>query len=452
SILLLVPFVVGVVTITGFLSILSVRVALTRIATRVLAYKAEQIRDFAHSQWELLVELGLENDILYVQTAKSAIQSYAGSTIRSESELVLAIDPFGFVEISTGHVDVPGVGELARIVREQDGGWIEFEGETGPRVAQAFIFEPFDWVVLTSEQRDAFFSEIGQITRTIVVIASIASIIGVVIALWFASIVGRPIEIVTAAMRDIRNSGDLGKSVPVLSSDEIGVLAGEFNMMNGMLARSHRELAERADAEYRAKQATLEREYEALIVLAKATEFKDMETGQHLFRVGEMGRMLGELVGLGEFQQELLFRAGPLHDVGKIGVPDAILMKPGALDSEERRTMESHTTIGYRILSQTKSRFLRLGAYIAHTHHERWDGTGYPRGLTGTAIPLFGRIVGLVDVLDALTSERPYKRAWSTGEAFEEIERCSGSHFDPLLAHKMLEHRTRFADLIERAR
>jgi HAMP domain-containing protein len=449
AILLLVPFAIGTVSITGFLSILSARVALTRGATRILAYKAEQIRDFAHSQLDLLEELGLQDDLLYIQTAKSAIQSYAGSTLRSSDELVFALDRFGRVEIATSPIDVDDPEALIAAVRDQGGGWIEFRAGDGTRVAQTFVFEPFGWTIFASDLRRTFFAEIVGITRLMVIIAAAAACIGVLIALWFAAIVGTPVAIVSSAMSHIRESGDLGRSIPVLSNDEIGMLAGEFNRMSDRLAHTYHELELTAESERRAKQATLEREYESLIVLAKTTEYKDMETGHHLYRVGEMSRLLAELIGLETGQQELLFRAGPLHDVGKIGIADTVLLKPGPLDAAERRAMETHAEIGFRILSQARSRFLKLGAIIARTHHEKWDGSGYPRGIAGTRIPLFGRIVGIVDVLDALTSERSYKHAWSLDESFAEIERTSGSHFDPALAEALLDRRERFADIIE---
>ena len=450
TILLLVPFAIGVVTITGYLTILSARVALTRAATRILAYKAEQIRDFAYSQWELLVELELSEDPLYVQTAKSAIQSYASSTLRSDTELVFAVNQFGRIELATDRIAIPDIQEIT--APRDGGGWTEFVADDGIRVAQVFPFAPFQWTVFTTDRRDSFFADLDRMTNRMIMLAAISSVLGIVIALWFSVLVGRPVEIVTRAMRDIRTSGDLGKLVPVMSSDEIGLLAGEFNEMTGMLAASYRELEDRAESERRAKQETQERERESIIVLAKATEYKDIETGRHLYRVGEMSRMLGEIIGLNSMQQDLLFQSGPLHDVGKIGISDTILLKPGPLDRGERAAMERHAEIGYGILAQTKSRYLRVGAYIAHTHHERWDGSGYPRGLRGTTIPLLGRIVGIVDVLDALTSDRPYKDAWSVSNALDEIERYSGSHFDPRLVKALLQYKKNFADLIVRFR
>jgi putative two-component system response regulator len=135
----------------------------------------------------------------------------------------------------------------------------------------------------------------------------------------------------------------------------------------------------------------------------------------------------------------LLRRAAPLHDVGKIGIPDAILLKPGKLTPEEFELMKTHTTIGAEILSGGRSPLVRLAQNIALTHQERWDGSGYPRGLAGEAIPLEGRIVALVDVLDALTHERPYKLAWPLDEAVAEIARQSGRQFDPRLVAVFLQ-------------
>src|SRR5262249_12663517 len=142
--------------------------------------------------------------------------------------------------------------------------------------------------------------------------------------------------------------------------------------------------------------------------------------------------------GLTPAEVELIHRAAPLHDVGKIGVPDAILLKPGRLTAEERKVMQSHTTVGGKILARSRSPVLQLAERIALTHHERWDGGGYAAGLSGEAIPLCGRIVSVVDVFDALTNERPYKRAWPVAAAAAEIESESGHHFDPNVADKFL--------------
>jgi HD-GYP domain-containing protein (c-di-GMP phosphodiesterase class II) len=144
--------------------------------------------------------------------------------------------------------------------------------------------------------------------------------------------------------------------------------------------------------------------------------------------------MLAKLHGLSEYEQEVLFYAAPLHDIGKVGIEDAVLLKPGKLTHEEFERMKQHSTMGYGILANSTNPYLKAGAIVAHTHHEKYNGKGYPKGLCGEEIPLYGRIVAIADVFDALTSIRPYKRAWSFEEAMELIKNEKGEHFDLELA------------------
>lgn len=171
--------------------------------------------------------------------------------------------------------------------------------------------------------------------------------------------------------------------------------------------------------------------FEILHRLGCAGEYRDNETGLHVARVCHYSRIIGLASGLPESEAELLYHAAALHDIGKIGIPDSILFKPGKLDDEEWKIMRTHCEIGQKIIGKEMNSLLEASSIVALIHHERWDGTGYPRGLKGNDIPLFGRIVAVVDVFDALTSERPYKRAWPVPEAVEEIVRCRGQHFDP---------------------
>jgi putative two-component system response regulator len=164
--------------------------------------------------------------------------------------------------------------------------------------------------------------------------------------------------------------------------------------------------------------------------LAVAAEFRDDNTGQHTQRVGQMSALLAKQLGLPDPQVSLIRRAAPLHDVGKIGVPDAILLKLGKLTEQEFAVVKTHTVIGARILSGGKFPLLRMAEEIAFSHHERWDGTGYA-SIVGDDIPLAGRIVAVADVFDALTQQRPYKPAWSIRDAIAEIERQRGRQFDP---------------------
>ncbi|GEO81847.1 HD domain-containing phosphohydrolase [Pararhodospirillum oryzae] len=194
-------------------------------------------------------------------------------------------------------------------------------------------------------------------------------------------------------------------------------------------AREH--AAHLADEVRKATRSILEREREAILALSCAAEFRDNETGSHLVRMATSCRIIGLNLGLGEDDIELLFGAAPMHDVGKIGIPDHVLLKPGKLTEEEREIMMTHAQIGWEILSKGKSRLMQMGADIALCHHERWDGTGYPNGLAGTDIPLPARICAVADVFDALISRRPYKEPWPVDDALAFLIENSGTHFDP---------------------
>lgn len=168
-----------------------------------------------------------------------------------------------------------------------------------------------------------------------------------------------------------------------------------------------------------------------LHILERLSGLRDENTGKHTERMARYARAIAATLGWPTAQCQLMRDAAPLHDLGKIGIPDSVLGKPGALSREEWDVMRRHTTIGYELLRDQASPVLQLGAEIALSHHERWDGTGYPLGLRGADIPLSGRIVALADVFDALTTVRPYKPAWLMEQAVEQIAKDSGTHFDP---------------------
>lgn len=178
---------------------------------------------------------------------------------------------------------------------------------------------------------------------------------------------------------------------------------------------------------------------EILDKLSRAAEFRDDVTGQHTQRVGRTSGLLAKVLGLPDEMVELIRLAAPLHDVGKVGIEDMILLKKDRLTPDEFDVMKTHTTIGGRILSGSQSQLLLMAETIALTHHECWDGSGYPLGLRGNDIPLAGRIVSVADVFDALTHDRPYKKAWSTENAVAEIERLGGSKFEPRVAEAFLQ-------------
>jgi putative two-component system response regulator len=172
--------------------------------------------------------------------------------------------------------------------------------------------------------------------------------------------------------------------------------------------------------------------------LGRAAEYKDDETGYHVIRMSHYAKLLGAAAGLPEYRAELLFNAAPMHDVGKIGIPDGILQKAGPLTADEWSVVKRHPAIGAGIIGRHNNELLEMARVIALTHHEKWDGSGYPRGLKGEAIPLVGRIVAICDAYDALTNLRPYKPAWSEQETTAYLQRESGRHFDPKLVPKFL--------------
>jgi putative two-component system response regulator len=165
--------------------------------------------------------------------------------------------------------------------------------------------------------------------------------------------------------------------------------------------------------------------------LGRAAEYRDNETGLHIIRMSQFSTLLAKELGWSAADCELMLHASPMHDIGKIGIADAILLKPGKLTPSEWETMKSHSAIGADILNESDSDLLGMARMIALHHHEKWDGNGYPHGLAGEAIPLPARIVAVTDVFDALTSKRPYKNPWSIDEAVTWMQDGSGSHFDP---------------------
>jgi two-component system response regulator RpfG len=181
-----------------------------------------------------------------------------------------------------------------------------------------------------------------------------------------------------------------------------------------------------------------EREKETLLRLARAGEFRDEETGYHLIRMSRYSRLIANAIGLDREEAETIELAAPLHDIGKIGIPDQILLKGAKPDVAEWQVMRRHPVIGHEILKGSASKYVRMGALIALGHHEKYDGSGYPNGLVGDHIPLCARIVAVADVYDALTSVRPYKPAWSADEAFAHVGAQGRKHFDPRLVEAFL--------------
>ena len=209
------------------------------------------------------------------------------------------------------------------------------------------------------------------------------------------------------------------------------------------LAQQERHLAtmvtNRTQALERRTQELEQTRLEIIRRLGRAAEYKDDDTGFHVIRMSHYSRMLAEAAGLPAQRVDVIFNAAPMHDIGKIGIPDHILQKPGALTAEEWVVMRNHPAIGAGIIGRHGSELLETARVVSLTHHERWDGGGYPRGRKGEEIPIEGRIVAIADVFDALTSRRPYKPAWPIGDAVAYLAKQAGHQFDPKLIPIFLE-------------
>ena len=188
-----------------------------------------------------------------------------------------------------------------------------------------------------------------------------------------------------------------------------------------------------------ATQQIVSREHETLLRLAKAGEYRDEITGNHVVRMAKYSREIAEALGLSEKECDEIEYAAPMHDIGKIGIQDTILLKPGKFEQQEWMTMQQHTIIGHSILSNSQSRYIQTGSIIALNHHERFDGTGYPNGISGKDIPLVARIVSVADVYDALVSNRPYKQAWAVKDAQDYLHKHAGTQFDPICVEAFFE-------------
>jgi two-component system, response regulator RpfG len=211
-----------------------------------------------------------------------------------------------------------------------------------------------------------------------------------------------------------------------------------------------RERAQWLEGEVREATRAVElREKETLFRLARAGEYRDEDTGNHVLRVARFARLIAQGLCLDPVFAEILEQAAPMHDIGKIGIPDRILLKPDRLDRGEWEIMKTHSRIGYEILHDSPSKYLRMGATIAYGHHERFDGSGYPRGLAGDAIPIEARITTVADVFDALCSARPYKKPWSNEHAFNYLLDGRGGQFDPDCIDAFLDNRGQVTEIAQ---
>ncbi|MBF0124622.1 MAG: DUF3369 domain-containing protein [Magnetococcales bacterium] len=275
----------------------------------------------------------------------------------------------------------------------------------------------------------------------------------------YKTYIGKPlIEGTTSEVIDIVNRALREKRNLFTDHDFLGYCRTRNGMENLVyfrgtqrLREADRDLIETFTANITAafEQVLLSREIiktqkDVTFTLGDVIETRSGEAGQHVRRVAECSRRLAQLAGLSDQECEILRVASPMHDLGKIGIPDAVLNKPGKLTEEEWAVMQSHTRIGCQVLQDADQEILKTGSIVCGQHHEKWDGSGYPNGLSGEQIHIFARITALIDVFDALTHERSYKEAWSTDRALAWIKQERGRHFDPHLVDLFLAHIDQF--------
>jgi len=448
----IIPIVVATVVASGYVSFLESRLALTRLANRHLAYKAEQLRDYVNNEWEIVEGLGLSGDEEYRAAQKESFRSYAYSLLRSDTEEILVLDGSGALVYRIGGlraVDSSGAGDRETQRYAIAPGWFSRELFGEERVGIAFAFEPFGWNVAVTELRSRYFSDVDGILRINLLILLASVLFASILSAAYLRHIISPLERLTRATERIAETGDLSLRAQAEHEDEIGTLARRFNAMLETLQTQNLRLSEANRAEGEAHATAVQREVETLFLLGRISDYNDSNTGAHLTRIGALSALFARLLGQDSGEEELIRNASPLHDIGKIAIPEAILNKPGKLSAEEFEAMKKHTSYGYDLLKGSQSRYLVEGAVIAHTHHERWDGSGYPKGLKGEAIPLPGRIVSIVDVFDALVSERPYKPAWGKDEALAYIIEQRARCFDPLLVDLFGAHFREFSEVWE---
>ncbi len=448
--LTIMPLVIVVIFLNGFVAALESRASLTRLANKHLAYKSEQLRDFFYSEWDVLNAIGLGSEREYRAASEEAFRSYAYSLLRSPTERVLAFDRNGSLifqaSLGSDYVDSQAEGDSISIAP----GWFEATLFGELRVGVAFELEPIQWTVALTELQSSFLLDAKNMQYTIAgILAAAIIVMTIFLSLYLARII-RPLESLTGAIGRISTDMNFDQKLTIEFDDEIGRLAFKFNEMVHTLQENYHRLQETMKAEKSARDAAVAQEEETLFLLSKVSDFRDEETGEHLKRIGALSALFAELLGQDHTMQKLIRYSSPLHDIGKIGITDAILRKPGKLSTAEFEEIKRHTVLGYEILKNTHSIYLSEGATIALTHHERWDGSGYPTGLKGEDIPLSGRIVSIIDVYDALCSQRPYKEAWTPERAMDYIAGQGGKHFDPNLVKLFVEHSQRFIGIIDR--
>ncbi len=297
--------------------------------------------------------------------------------------------------------------------------------------------------VVLEEEKAFAYRLLYKYERWFILLLIIGAVFIAVAAYYVAKGLIRPVIGLSKTAKEITRTQDYTQQVAVDRDDEIGQLSNAFNtMISGM---------DNALSEITALNKEIEdTQREVVFTMGSIGESRSKETGNHVKRVAEYSKLLALYHGLSEEEAEMLKQASPMHDIGKVAIPDAILNKPGRFDDEERRIMDTHAELGYDMLKHSQRPLLQTAAIVAYEHHEKWNGSGYPRGLQGESIHIYGRITALADVFDALGSDRVYKKAWEDEKIFTLFKEERGKHFDPMLVDIFFEHLDEFLRIRER--
>jgi len=276
-----------------------------------------------------------------------------------------------------------------------------------------------------------------EITKTILLIFPFTLLLGIIVSMFVSKSYTRPFSRLLEAMKQSDPTKNEITIVQTSAKNEIRELFDEFNMQMEQINNSAKEVRQLTDE-------IEDTQREVVFTMGAIGESRSKETGNHVRRVAQYSKLLALYYGLSEEEADLIKQASPMHDIGKVAIPDAVLNKPGRFDEEERKIMDTHAKLGYDMLKSSHRPLLQLAATVAYEHHEKWDGSGYPRRLSGEDIHIAGRITAVADVFDALGSDRVYKKAWEDERIFNLFREEKGKHFDPTLIDLFFENLEEF--------